>query len=234
MKSFELSGIGEVQLCKRKGSKNIRLSVTPDKVKVTMPTWVPFKIGQEFALQRREWIAKNYTPRPIMHDGTKIGRYHTLSVVQSADANKASVRVNGTKVVLRIPGSMQIESDIAQNAAKRGAQKALKIEAERLLPARLDQLADTHGFSYRSVSVKALKGRWGSCSSKRDIVLNTYLMQLPSPLIDYVLLHELVHTEIMAHGHPFWEEVARHVDDLPAIRKKMRGYQPAIPAERLK
>lgn len=116
----------------------------------------------------------------------------------------------------------------AQAAAKRGSEKALLKEAEALLPERLATLADQKGFHFRSVRVRKLKGRWGSCNQNHDIVLNSYLMQLPWHLIDYVLLHELVHTRVMAHGKPFWAELGKYVKDLPTVRKVMRQQHPHL------
>ena len=48
------------------------------------------------------------------------------------------------------------------------------------------------------------KTRWGSCSYENNINLNLHLMRLPNHLIDYVILHELVHTKIKNHSKDFW------------------------------
>jgi predicted metal-dependent hydrolase len=53
-------------------------------------------------------------------------------------------------------------------------------------------------------------------------------MQLPWELIDYVILHELVHTVVMAHGPKFWDELDKYVNNLAAKRKAIRSHQPAL------
>lgn len=85
------------------------------------------------------------------------------------------------------------------------ALKELRTRASKYLPIRLRQLSDEHGLIYESVRVSQSKSRWGSCSSKASINLSLYLMNLPSHLIDYVLLHELCHTIEMNHGENFWK-----------------------------
>jgi predicted metal-dependent hydrolase len=85
-------------------------------------------------------------------------------------------------------------------------------EAKRFLPGRLSELADLHGFTYRSTQIRKSKTRWGSCSSKKTICLSFYLMLLPSHLITYVLLHELCHTVEMNHGPKFWSLLDRHTN----------------------
>jgi predicted metal-dependent hydrolase len=89
-------------------------------------------------------------------------------------------------------------------------------------------LARRHGFAYRSVAIKQLKRRWGSCSSEQDIALNCFFMQLPWHLIDYVLLHELMHTRIMAHGTPFWKALDEYVPDLKTARREIKTYRPIL------
>ena len=90
----------------------------------------------------------------------------------------------------------------------------------------LQQLADQYGFAYNSVSMKQLKARWGSCSHKRDITLNIFLMQLPWQLIDYVLVHELVHTKVLHHGQDFWTSFAACLPDAKKRRSELRAYHP--------
>ena len=83
--------------------------------------------------------------------------------------------------------------------------KLLRKKAKEYLPDRLQVLAVLHGFTYASIRIAKSKSRWGSCSSKKNISLSLFLMQLPSHLIDYVILHELCHTVEMNHSPKFWE-----------------------------
>jgi predicted metal-dependent hydrolase len=79
------------------------------------------------------------------------------------------------------------------------------------LPKRLTELAAQHGFRYGRAGIRNQKSRWGSCSSKNNISLNIHLLNLPGHLRDYVILHELVHTEQKNHSKHFWfrlDEVA--------------------------
>ena len=77
-------------------------------------------------------------------------------------------------------------------------------EAKRILPSRLEILAERHRFKYSCCSVRNSHSRWGSCSGKGNISLSIYLVLLTDELIDYVLLHELCHTVEMNHSERFW------------------------------
>jgi predicted metal-dependent hydrolase len=121
-----------------------------------------------------------------------------------------------------------VHDQAVQNAARKASIRALRKEAEVLLPQRLQTLAQQTGLGYASVTVKQLKSRWGSCSADKDITLNLFLMQLPWHLIDYVLIHELTHTKVMRHGPPFWAEMESHLAGAKALRKEISKQQPIL------
>src|SRR4030042_5985704 len=66
-----------------------------------------------------------------------------------------------------------------------------KTAARKKIIGRLNELARQHGFTYKKVSIRNQRTRWGSCSGKRNISLNMKLVALPQELSDYVILHEL-------------------------------------------
>ena len=104
-----------------------------------------------------------------------------------------------------------------------------RVKAKKQLVERLDELCKQNGFKYNRVFVKNQKTRWGSCSDKNNINLNVNLVQLPDELIDYVILHELVHTKIKDHSMLFWEELSRFVKNPESLDKKLRQYTPSLP-----
>ena len=100
-----------------------------------------------------------------------------------------------------------------------------RAEARKKLVVRLNELSEKHGFRYNKVFLKNQKTRWGSCSAKDNINLNMKLVRLPDEMIDYVLLHELVHTRIKNHTKAFWRELDRFVGDAKAKNKKLKCYK---------
>ena len=91
------------------------------------------------------------------------------------------------------------------------APKIPQATAKAMLKHRLQELAQQHGFSYNRVAVRNQKSRWGSCSHLNNINLNINLVSLTSDLMDYVILHELVHTKIKNHSKKYWAELDRYV-----------------------
>lgn len=229
-KTFDINDIGIVSIFKRKGSKSIRLGFdSTGNVRISIPTWVPYQAGITFALNRIDWINQHKpNDKRIFNSGDMIGKTHHIRFVNDKSVKTARVRLKGTEIIVKYPPDLRYDSPEVQTAAERGAKKALWSEAERLLPQRLKTLADKHGFNYRSITVKQLKTKWGSCNQRHEITLNYYLMQLPWQLIDYVLTHELVHTEHLNHSTEFWQRFEKGLPNAKKIRNELKTYKTAV------
>jgi len=96
--------------------------------------------------------------------------------------------------------------------------------ARKRLVDRLDYLALKHGFQYNRVFIRNQKTRWGSCSGKNNINLNVNLVRLPDELMDYTILHELVHTRVKNHGKRFWAQLERLLGDATKLDRALNDY----------
>lgn len=228
VKKVEVPGIGSVSMYKRKGAKNIRLSIAHNgEVRVTLPTWAPYTAGITFLSQHTAWILEQRPTQKLIPQGYPLGKAHHIHFDRSSGANVAT-RITSNQIRILLPDGQRWDSAEAQAAVQSAAVRALKKEANRLLPHRTKLLAEKFGYSYASIDVKQLKGRWGSCSDKQELIFNCYLMQLSWELIDYVILHELAHTKVMAHGPVFWEEMARSLPNVQQLRKVMKTHKPVL------
>jgi predicted metal-dependent hydrolase len=229
-KKVDLPGVGEVTLIKRAQSRSLRLSVTTNGVRVSLPRWTSFSAGAAFAQSHAAWIQlelakQNHT---VLENGQRIGKLHYLRFEQVLNGQAITSRVTGTEIVVRMQQGETTSDPQVQKRASMAATRGLKREAERLLPPRLQNLAVRHNLSYNSVTVKSLKRRWGSCDSHQMIALNLYLMELPWEYIDYVLCHELTHTVIMNHGEDFWKLLITLEPRARLLSKQLRKHHPAV------
>jgi predicted metal-dependent hydrolase len=133
------------------------------------------------------------------------------------------------RIVQTKKGWIKEQLQKAKNAAiKHGpalqSQTISKAAARRKIIQRLNELSEYHGYSYNRVFIRNQKTRWGSCSSKSNISLNIKLAKLPDSLIDYVILHELVHTRIKNHSRDFWEELDSVVGNAKKLNSKLKEY----------
>jgi hypothetical protein len=171
----------------------------------------------------------------------------SILLEHSSRANRTSINVTPNKGV-RVAVPVQVSFEEALEFVKRNdrwirktlakvqqfeiRQKELaklhspidKLKAQRTLLTRLHVLAKKHKFTYNKGSVRNQQTRWGSCSNKNTISLNMKLIALPEELMDYVIIHELVHTKIRNHGTRFWMELNKHVKNPNALASRLREY----------
>ncbi len=231
-KQFALEGVGDVTIYKRRGARRVRLSVSHDgDIKISIPTWLPYRTGLSYAASKRDWLKAQLVDRSpiIIVHGQQVGKNHRIIILQSSITAPRSRITKDGNIIISIPYGTNPSSSEVQDIAQKAAIRALRSEAESLLPLRLRGLADEHGLNFRSFTVKRLKGRWGSCDQDTHIVINLFVMQLPWELIDYVLLHELTHTVHLNHSQAFWEMLNR-IDEgqAQAHRKSLRAMRPVI------
>lgn len=100
--------------------------------------------------------------------------------------------------------------------------------ARNIIGDRLDELARRHGFAYNKVFVRSQRTRWGSCSGQNNINLNVNIIRLPCELMDYIILHELVHTRIKDHSPRFWKMLGQYVDDPKRVDQQLNQYGPML------
>lgn len=100
--------------------------------------------------------------------------------------------------------------------------------ARNIIVHRLDHLARRHGFAYNKVFVRRQRTRWGSCSGQNNINLNVNLVRLPIELMDYIILHELVHTRIKDHSPRFWKMLGQYVDEPERVDQQLNRYGPML------
>jgi predicted metal-dependent hydrolase len=220
--------IGEVTLAKRRGAKNLRLSINAKgEVRVSMPSWTPYAAGISFAKSRQDWITKHLESRQttLLTDGMAIGKAHRLRFV-TGTSPKIITRLTPEAVI--VTTGLPFSNAVVQAKAASAAERALRVEAMNLLPQRLQTLAATYGFEYKDVRVRKLTSRWGSCSHDKSITLSYFLIQMPWDLIDYVLLHELVHTKHLNHGPGFWRTFEAVLPSAKQRRKAIRQHSPRL------
>jgi predicted metal-dependent hydrolase len=81
-----------------------------------------------------------------------------------------------------------------------------------------------YNFSPTTLSVRAMKGRWGSCTLKGKITLSTELAKLDSKYFEYVILHELCHLKHHNHSSEYYQLLSEVCPEWKAIRKELRQY----------
>jgi predicted metal-dependent hydrolase len=90
-------------------------------------------------------------------------------------------------------------------------------KAKELLRSRVEYFSKKMQLQYSELKFRRMKRRWGGCSSKGVITLNTYLSNTPMVQIDYVVVHELAHLVYMDHSKKFHQLVAMYTPSSKTI-----------------
>lgn len=229
-KYINIEQVGPVLFTINERSRRIRLRVKSDgEVVVTMPRSVLIQEAIRFVESKTEWILKNkskisagltlFAPESCFKT-----RFHQLSITRG-NTEKVYNRVGNGIIQIFIPERVDHEQPKIQDFIKHTLIEVMRWEAKTYLPKRLQELAEKHGFKYQNVSIKNASSRWGSCSSVNNINLNLHLMRVPEHLIDYVLLHELVHTVVKNHGEKFWLLLEHCYPNAKKANKEMNNYR---------
>lgn len=231
-KLVEIESLGKILFKKNRRSKTISIRVKPfTGTVVSLPFYASYKTAEDFVYSKKEWIKKSLSKikdaesqRSIFDESTQFRtRYHILKI-QSANTDKISSYVFKSTINIKYPTKNSVASEEVQDEIRKGIIKALRIEAKEYLPLRVKTLAEKYGFKYNNIYIKNLSSRWGSCSKRNNINLNLHLMRLPDNLIDYVILHELVHTVEKNHGSNFWAKLNSITGDAKALSKEVKNY----------
>ena len=88
----------------------------------------------------------------------------------------------------------------------------------------VDAWALTMGVQPKRVQLREMYRKWGSCSTKGNVTLNTAICHLPEPLAEYVVCHELCHMTVHGHGAPFKQLMARYMPDFAERHKALHQF----------
>ncbi|MFH0928134.1 MAG: SprT family zinc-dependent metalloprotease [bacterium] len=102
--------------------------------------------------------------------------------------------------------------------------KLLKKQALAIVENRVGYFAPRLGVSYRNISIRNQRTRWGSCSRRGNLNFNYKIALLRAPLADYLVVHELCHLKEFSHSKKFWGLVQAILPDYLALRREMRHF----------
>lgn len=230
-----LSIFGKVEFIKTQRTKNISVRILAEGLRVSLPRHVsPEEAEKSILKQKESIIAKQQRIRAktLMTTLREDSTLQTLTFkVECVKTERKDVFFALNKGVLTIqyPMDADLQNPDVQSTCWKGINYFMKKEAKRVLPFRLQELADQHQFTFTDLKIQSSKTRWGSCSQRGNINLSFFIMLLPQHLVDYVILHELCHTREMNHGERFWGWMDKVTDGKTmALRAELKNYN--IPA----
>ncbi|MDE6882701.1 MAG: M48 family metallopeptidase [Lachnospiraceae bacterium] len=96
--------------------------------------------------------------------------------------------------------------------------------AKEYFPKRTAYFHQFTGGTYKRITIRDQKTRWGSCSAKGTLSFNWRLMLAPPAILDYVVVHELCHLTHMNHSAAFWQAVESVYPDYRSARQWLKEH----------
>jgi predicted metal-dependent hydrolase len=211
----------EVKQIIRSKRKTLALIVKPDgSLIVRAPLRASEKSIREFVEKNAGWVAKKQAealaalpaaPKQYLagETFTLLGVAYPLEIVKGQ--KKPLILENGFKL-----------AESAQSNAKLIFERWYRAQAKVILSERVDLYARRHGFEYKKIGITSARTRWGSCSASGSLNFSWRLIMAPLEAVDYVIVHELVHTVYHNHSKQFWGKVRELMPDYTERRKWLR------------
>ena len=199
----------------RSRRRTIALQVNSDAtLTVRIPYGVSMEYVERFIADKKSWIEKKqekFRTLGIKHKPKQFsageefifaGKSYPLEVVPGTAA----------RILLTPDGKLRI-TEKCLDVPKHYIEWFYKQFAKKYLTGRLAELARAFGYKYNSIKINSAKTRWGSCSMRGNINFSWRLVIMPPEMIDYVIVHELVHLEIKDHSTRFYARMSELMAD---------------------
>lgn len=215
----------------RKDIKHVHLSVHPPSGRVTLaaPTDTRLEVARAYAISKLAWIrrqqeelrmqARETRRRYVERESHYLWGRRYLMSVDERDA-KPTITTDHRRIRLSVrPGCSQSK----RNAIIHAWHKSLLHDA---VPPLIRKWESQLKVTVAAYFLQRMKTKWGSCNHRsRHIRLNTELVKKPRDLLEYVVVHEMVHlleprhsdrfVSLMNEHYPFWREARGELNELP-------------------
>ena len=210
----------------KEGLKSHYISVQKGVGVVLKGSPVSIEKEQALVLKKARWILdKLQLVESIGYDeivtGARVqylGRKYYVEVFINNDLDAISINFTESKFKVSLPAGLNNQEQLQQAFETFFRDKAI----EKITP-RIKRWSKETGLAYNELKVRKLEKRWGSCTPSNNILINIDAIKLPFSLIDYLIVHELVHTKVKNHSKEFWAELSKHIPNWKELDAKMYG-----------
>lgn len=200
----------------RKDVKHVHLTVHPPTGRVTLvaPRTTRTEVARAYAITKLGWIRDQRkklgaqareAPRQFVTRESQYlwGRRYLLSVTEVDGKPQVTVTPRRLKLQVRPGSSVEKRAEVMHEWHK--------AQLHAVLPDLIKKWEGKLGVRVSGYFLQRMKTKWGSCNPrKRHIRLNTELVKKPKDLLEYVVVHEMIHLIEPNHSERFVAILDRH------------------------
>lgn len=215
--------------------KTVALTIDGDSgLLVAAPIEVPLDEIQAIVRLRAPWILRKATPSMLQAHPRRfvsgesilyLGRRVRMMVLE-ADVPSATIRFRHWSLEVTVPDGLDPGGRAL--AIKRAFVRWYKARAQTRLTARIQHWAIALGQQPAEILIRDQRQRWASCSPDGVLRFNWRVVMAEPSLLDYVVVHELVHLAVKNHSAQFWARVAAAIPDYAVRRRRLRELGPYL------
>lgn len=212
----------------RSNRKTFGLEITPEgRLIVRAPLSATNAQIQAVVAQKAAWIAKTQArlaDRSNVHQPKAFSPGETFWYLGEQYPLRLTDRV---RPPLELDGAFHL-SRRALDRAKLVFTDWYREETRQITHSLITSYTQQHGFKVNAVRITSARTRWGSCSGKGNLNFTYRLCMAPLSVMEYVVVHELVHLKIPNHSRAFWAQVARIYPDYKIARAWLKKHSPFL------
>jgi len=206
--------ISVVQSPKRK--RTISIEVKEKEIVIRTPLQTSMQSIQQLIDQRRAWIEKAALKQ--MNQAASLEwklfgqplRIQMMTIRTGVRPRVTLSHIAESTLCIAIPDK-QNQQYQEQSYIDCAVREWLKAKAKHEFTLSTDNWAQKMQLSYGKITIKSQSTRWGSCSRLGNLNYNWRLIQAPSHVFDYIVVHELCHLREFNHSPAFWRLVAQWI-----------------------
>ncbi|MEF8798763.1 MAG: SprT family zinc-dependent metalloprotease [Candidatus Bipolaricaulota bacterium] len=184
-----------------------RIDIKPKGVKVIVPEGSGLD-PEKFMEEKREWVLKYYRemqdiladlPERTFEEGESFPYQGEEHEIKYSEANQVTVKNRE----IHLPKET-VESKLPATVLEDFLREKAREEIKSVIAKYSDEIDE----DYERLYIRNQKTKWGSCSGKNNLSFNFRLIMAPPEVLEYVVVHELVHLEESKHSKAFWRRLS--------------------------
>ena len=187
---------------------------------------IPEEFANKLILKKAKWIIDKLDLVSSIHEGDIVtgsriqylGKKYYVELHINEDAAKIDIDFTESKFKITLPNHLNTQEQLLQ-----AFENYFRVKAQEKIEPILRKKSKSTGLIYNNIKFMKLEKRWGSCTPANTIIINYNAIKLPYSLIEYLVVHELVHTKIKSHSKEFWAELSKYISNWKVLDEKMYG-----------
>lgn len=216
----------EYTLYVKEGLKSHYISVEKGIGVILKGKSIPAEHAEKLILKKAKWILDKLELVQSIGDedivtGSRIqylGRKYYVELIIDERLQVIDIDFTESKFKVTLPTRLN-----NQLALKVTFENFIRLKAKERIEPIIKKWSKSTGLEYANLKFMKLEKRWGSCTPANTIIINYNAIKLPFSLIEYLVVHELVHTKIKSHSKEFWAELSKHIVNWKELDEKMYG-----------